>query len=280
MKYVFIDECHSSLRGKKYSAAIASIWEADKLLPFRDALITNISSKINTENNVIKHFPTIHAMEMAKEYDDEIKLFCFETIANTAKDFGVTFQRLGYFDKAPLVSGFNSLSLAVNQLCSLISSSIDDDIVYVYELNISRHTEISQAFNDWDVQYHRLVLGDSNLSVKNIHRIAGRYYCDKKNYHMAVTDTASYVISSFEKREGGATSSLFREGILSRTETIKDMFTLNEVIQVNNLPYFHPGNGAVRYIYPITPSDNETAVEQFEKFLVELRNYMESNPIY
>jgi hypothetical protein len=81
MKFAFIDECYFSFRNKPYTAAVASLWEADALPSFRSAFIDTIGTAINCDPNQINAFPTIHAAEMAKEYDDDIKLLCFETIA-------------------------------------------------------------------------------------------------------------------------------------------------------------------------------------------------------
>src|SRR5215471_6493793 len=106
MRFVFIDEYHTPAetpKPKKYTSAIASVWEASSLAHFRSEFIQVISQGINKEPSHINRFPTIHARNMAPEYDDTIRLLCFRTICSLCKKFSVDFYRLGYFHRTPLV---------------------------------------------------------------------------------------------------------------------------------------------------------------------------------
>jgi hypothetical protein len=235
MKFAFIDECYFSFRNKPYTAAVASLWEADALPSFRSAFIDTIGTAINCDPNQINAFPTIHAAEMAKEYDDDIKLLCFETIARLTQS---------------------------------------DELVFVYELNLGKHKVVSQNYNDWHTHYYRSMIGEQNLSIKNSANILGRYYCDKMNYYMAVTDTASYVRNLQAKVDSGETITEFKTRILSNASAINDRFAFDEVIQLNAWPYDkRTGSGPVRYMHNITPSDKKDLAEQFQSFLGELQIY-------
>jgi hypothetical protein len=240
----------------------------------RSAFIEVIGHAINPDPGRINSFPTIHAAEMAKEYDDDIKLLSFETISDLSKRFDVGFYYLGYFHHIPLISKFDLLVLSVNQLCDLLTSTISDELVFVYELNLGKHKTISQAYNDWQTHYYSEMIGEKNLGVKNSGKILGRYYCDKMNYHMAVTDTASYVRNLRAKAVTGETITEFKTRILSNTTAINDRFVFDEVIQLNAWPYDkRTGSGPVRYMHNITPSDEKDLAEQFKEFLEELRIY-------
>jgi hypothetical protein len=63
MKFVFIDEYHSSPKGNPYTAAIASIWKEEILAPFRSEFVRTIGNAINTEPHRINPFPIIHASD-------------------------------------------------------------------------------------------------------------------------------------------------------------------------------------------------------------------------
>jgi hypothetical protein len=210
---------------------------------------------------------------MAKEYGDDIKLLCFETISTLSRKFGVRFCRVGYFYHAPFLDNFDPLSLSVNQLCFCISSMIDDEVIFVYELNKSKHDAIMRAFNDWNLHYYRNALGPENITVKNADLTIGAYYCDKQNYHMCVTDTAAYVISAIEKISGGIEPSAFRNDLVSRTKDLVEQFVMNEIIQLNSWPWTPSGNGPARYMHPITPSDDKDLSIQFQEFLGRLEDY-------
>jgi len=172
MKFAFIDECYLSFQNKPYTAAVASLWEANALPSFRSAFIASIGSAINRDSSQINAFPTIHAAQMAKEYDDNIKLLCFETIARLSKQFGVDFYYVGYFHDIPLLtSEIDLLMLSINQLCDLLTSTISDELVFVYELNLGKHKVISQGYNDWHTRYYRAMVGEENLSIKNLGNI-------------------------------------------------------------------------------------------------------------
>jgi hypothetical protein len=212
---------------------------------------------------------------MVKEYDDNVKLFCFETIAQLSQKFGVDFYYLGYFDHIPLLTcKIDLLMLSINQLCDLLTSTVFDELVFVYELNLGKHKVISQNYNDWHTHYLRAMLGEKNLSIKNSGNILGRYYCDKMNYHMAVTDTASYVRNLRMKADAGEKITDFKSQILLNTSTMHTKFLFDEIIQLNDWRYHeHTGSRPVRYAQNITPSDEITLPEQFDEFLEELRIY-------
>jgi hypothetical protein len=190
MKFVFIDEYHSPPPQNPYTAAVASVWDDSALAPFRSKFIEIIGKAINKEPHQVNAFPTIHGSDMAREYDDDIKFLCFETIAKLSTNFNVKFYHLGYYHHIPLIEKFDVLMLSINQLCDIITSSASDELVFIYELNIAKHKAISGGYNDWQTHYYRQVVGEKNLSIRNSENIIGRYYCDKKNYHMAATDTA------------------------------------------------------------------------------------------
>jgi hypothetical protein len=281
MKFVFIDECYSKVGNKPYTAAIASVWKDTSLAGFRSSFIKSIATAINCEPSRINPFPTIHAAEMAKEYRDGIKLLCFETIANLCKQFGVEFYYLGYFDHVPLlITPPDILTLAVTALCdSLTTSANDEEMVFVYELNLSKHSVISLSYNDWHTHYLREAIGENNLSIRNSGNVIGRYYCDKKNYHMATTDTASYVRNLKVRAEEGQINTNFKTEILSRAGHLTELFKWDEIIQINAFPYDkRTGSGPSRYMFPVTPSDDVDLSEQFEEFLEKLKDYWETNP--
>ena len=81
MKFAFVDEYHSPLAPGAYTAAVASVWREAALAPFRAELIESISKAINPELGIVNALPTLHAADIAQEYNDDIKLFYFETIA-------------------------------------------------------------------------------------------------------------------------------------------------------------------------------------------------------
>ena len=229
----------------------------------------------NTEPHRINPFPIIHASDMASGYDDEIKFLCFETIANLAQKFGVHFLYLGYFHRIPLlVSKIDLLVLSINQLCDLITSSESENLVFVYELNSGKHVQISRAYNDYQIHYLREIIGERNVSVKNSENIIGRYYCDKLNYHMAVTDAACWVRNLNAMKLQGETMTKFKAAVLNRTKSIRDLFVFDEIIQLNKWPY-DPRTGAApaRYVHNITPSDDKTLSTQFQEFLGKLEIY-------
>jgi hypothetical protein len=280
MKFAFIDECYFSIQNKPYTAAVASLWEANTLPCFRSDFIDAIRTAINPDPRQINAFPTIHAAEMTKEYDDNIKLLCFETIARLSQQFGVDFYYLGYFHHIPLLtSEIDLLMLSINQLCDLLTSTVSDELVFVYELNLGKHKVISQNYNDWHTHYYRAMVGEENLSIKNLGNILGRYYCDKLNYHMAITDTASYVRNLRMKADSGEKITDFKSQILLNTSTMHTRFVFDEIIQLNVWPYDkRTGSGPARYCHNITPSDEKTVPEQFGEFLEELRVYWTGYP--
>jgi hypothetical protein len=94
------------------------------------------------------------------------------------------------------------------------------------------------------------------------------------NYHMAVTDTASYVRNLRMKADAGEKITDFKSQILLNTSTMHARFVFDEIIQLNNWPYDErTGSGPVRYAKNITPSDERTLPEQFGEFLEEIRIY-------
>jgi hypothetical protein len=276
MRFVFIDECHSSVGDKQYTAAIASVWEGSSLARFRSEFIRAVAQEINKEPSRINPFPTIHAAEMAKEYGDDVKLFCFKAIATLCKKFSIQFYHLGYFHHTPLVPNPpDLLGLSVNQLSNLLTDVIfDEELVFVFELNISRQGVISRSYNDWETHYFREVLGEQNLSVVNSANVIGRFYCDKKNYHMAATDTALYVRNLKARADGCQPMTKFKSNILSEAASITDLFKFDELIQLNAFPLdARTGKGPVRYMHSVTPSDDMDLSVQFENFLEQLRIY-------
>jgi hypothetical protein len=231
MQFIFMDETHASMRGKKYSAAIASMWSAPSLRPFRDELIRSVASLVNVSQREVNRFPTLHATEMTKEYGDDVK---FEILAHLAIKFDVKFFRLGYFDHAPLYDKFDALSLAINQLSAYITSSSTEEMIFVYELNQAKHTSIRNAYNDWHLQYLRMSFDPATISVKNSEMIFGMFYCDKQNYHMALTDMAAYVIRLHDKKNDNNVGTKFKQHILAKTSGLFDRFEMDQIIQVND----------------------------------------------
>jgi hypothetical protein len=123
------------------------------------------------------------------------------------------------------------------------------------------------------------VIGEKNLSVKNSGNILGRYYCDKMNYHMAVTDTASYVRNLKIRELHGEKLTDFKSQVLNSASSMLRSFVFDEIIQLNVWPYDQrTGSGPVRYMHNVTPSDVKTLPEQFGEFLDELRVYWTSRP--
>jgi hypothetical protein len=274
MRFVFVDECHSSIRNKQYTAAIASVWEGSALSAFRSEFIRTAAKAINQQPARINPFPTIHAAEMAKEYSDDIKLLCFRTIANLCLKSSVKFYHLGYFHKVPLVtSPPDPLALAVNQVCDLVTNAtFNEELLFVYEINVSRQVVVSRLYNDYDTHYYREVIGEPNLSVANSSNVIGRFYCDKKNYHMAATDTASYVRNLKAKADEGQSITKFKSEILSEAGHITDLFKFDEIIQLNAFPFDQrTGNGPIRYMRPVTPSNDLDLSKQFPDFLEQLK---------
>lgn len=242
------------------------------MVEFREDFIRIIASAINREAGVINRFPTIHATEMAREYGDDVKILCFRSIADLAKLSSVRFYYLGYFDHTPLIDKMNLLPLAINQTCAMLTDALSDRLVFVYELNMASHKAISQGYNDSYSHYLRAALGDSLENTKNS---VGRYYCDKFNFHMAVTDTASYVRNLKAKASEGENVTEFKKCILNAAGHIADMFRLDEVIQINKWPYYSPGSGPVRYASPVVPSDHLDLSSQHVEFMERLRVYWE-----
>jgi hypothetical protein len=156
----------------------------------------------------------------------------------------------------------------------LITSSESENLVFVYELNSGKHVQISRAYNDYQIHYLREIIGERNVSVKNSENIIGRYYCDKLNYHMAVTDAACWVRNLNAMKLQGETMTKFKAAVLNRTKSIRDLFVFDEIIQLNKWPY-DPRTGAApaRYVHNITPSDDKTLSTQFQEFLGKLEIY-------
>jgi hypothetical protein len=281
MRFVFIDEYHTppnTPKPKKYTSAIASVWEASCLARFRTEFIQVIAQAINKEPSHINRFPTIHANNMAPEYDYAIRLLCFKTIASLCRKFSVDFYHLGYFHHTPLVtSPLDHLELAVTQLCKLVTDTISsEELVFVYELNPSKHRVISRSYNDWETHYLHETLGNQNLSVTNSANVIGRFYCDKKNYHMAATDTVLWLRNA--KADDGKGIGNFKSDILSETAYITDLFKFDEIIQLNAFPYKRSGEGPIRYAHNVTPSDAMDLSEQFVEFLERLKIYWGPDP--
>jgi hypothetical protein len=95
---------------------------------------------------------------------------------------------------------------------------------------------------------------------------------------MAATDTASYIRNLKAKADRSHPSTRFKSDILSEAESITDLFKFDEVIQLNAFPFDQrTRKGPIRYMQPVTPSDDVDLPKQFEEFLEQLRVYWESD---
>ena len=153
-KYVFIDESEGKIGDRNYHVAVASVLQASQLKPFRSELLNTISNMINPEGTV-NPLPELRGSDMAVGYSDEVKLNCYEVLAELISKYDVNVYRLGYFDNTPLMkTDFDPLVFSISEICNQISGKETGDLIYVYELNSSKHAKIANLYNDTKNHYY------------------------------------------------------------------------------------------------------------------------------
>jgi hypothetical protein len=273
-KYVFIDESEGKIDGRKYHVAVASVWHASALKPFRSELLKQISNVINPVGTV-NPLPELHGSDMAPSYSDDIKLNCYRILAELVSEYDVKVYRLGYFDNIPLVeTDIDRLALSISQICAQISREETGDLIYVYELNSSKHTKIANLYNDTKNQYYAAAVGAQNISVPNLDNIIGRFYCDKENVFMSATDAAANFLLQCENQDSGLELGNFTSKSFPLMKPIQECVKYNEIIQINSWPTVKNEGDPIRYMFPVIPSDTEN-IHMSADFIKKLKEYWE-----
>ncbi len=280
MRWIFIDEQTEKAKfGNFYCLTFASIADG-KLKIIREQLTKQIFGLVAKEDNVIPSIPPLHGSDLLPGHTDDEKLLAVRAITDVIIDHDIKIGRIGYFRKDYLGEQLEIPAIAYFSIIDLALRSCDDDLVFVNELDISRHAVIKTMSNDF--QYHYYYLNDAvekSLSIP-VQRILGAYYCDKANHWMQVADVASYILWIYERRNNGHSLSKFQKCLVKEADKILSAVVYSDIVQLNN-PTFVPKQGPNGYIplraaFKITPSDTEDLSVQSRRFWDKVQSVWKS----
>jgi hypothetical protein len=269
MRWIFIDEQTEKAHLGRFFCFTFVAMSQEQLSSVRDDLITALHPILGKESNVIPRFPVLHGSDFLRGYSDDDKLLALQAVVTVVLQHRLKLGRIGYFEKDFLGEITHVRSMASFSIVDLALKAFDDQIVPIYELDISRHREVATQLNDFQNQYMRFRIGKESLSMP-FERVMGVHFADKENHWMQISDVTSYLLWLHSRWSEDANVSEFKAVAILLAENLLPHVVYSEVVQVNN-PTFHPvlgpnGFRPLTMSFPVIPSDSDDLASQSKRF--------------
>ena len=267
MKLLYMDETYADAKLPVWARAICLsglLVPAASHSAIRTRFYDAVADAVGREPNTVPMPPKIHAADLLPGSDDGTRIVFLNAIVDIILDFELTLYRVGYRPTPELMALLKTqdevLGLAFNGMLHLIEDELANGPVWpVMETNQKSAQDRAFAGSVQFADHVEAHVGSGLLSRDQAH-LGEVLYCTKRSIHGALVDCAAYLLNVRTVRAQGLPLAPFKQRLVEIAERLAPSVRFDEIIQMQHCkpPPGGPPTGPYRYVFPITPSDNDT----------------------
>jgi len=246
LNFAYIDESEGLYNKLAYTSVTASIFLEDIIYDFQHEISQSINEIYfpgEAERNHIHMNPVFHASELPRNQSDEDNLKVVEAISRLSKDYGVEIIRVGYFDES-FAGGMGDsrhrrLDTCLHNITYPNQALARSGMCYVYELDGPSHHKLNGYGSGGMVDSVASTnMNNDQHSFLNYNKIFGRFFCEKHNQCMYVSDLAAYLL----KLRTNNNLTDFQKEYLSSGKDLIECVLIDEIVYWNEKSKTIKGN--------------------------------------
>lgn len=238
LAYCDEQDCHE----RKYSAAIACVFQAGNAPLFREHLVSGMRRIFNRAPDNASPFPTLHASKLPADLDDEGKIDLFRHIIEGVKAHCSLIYRIGYSWEDPHMSGFAEGGLSGKTSNRIIGCRLAAYSHLRHELAFSGMSPIAliqeldhRNFNSFDsllnftsniekMLQFKSITGKSDFAA--LENVIGYFYTSKRDHLTYAADFSAYLLKIQSERD----TSEFKKKLLMAAPDISSIIVQNRIV--------------------------------------------------
>lgn len=227
---------------------------------FRERFYRAVASAIGSTVRAVQEMPEIHAKDLLRGFDDEVKLQFLTELVALCVDLKFRIYRVGYYEDPEVLSVFKHrkalLALSFVGLLHCLEDELSQSEIWpVVETDFSAEQVRHFPGVIQNLDYLTAILGKSFVTIDN-RNLGEVLYSTKRSAYGATVDCIAYLLDAKFRGWSGGIASPFKQQLIDIAERLDSIIEFNEIIalKLEAAPPGYVGKGPFRYARRMLPS--------------------------